>query len=187
MNLFTKAGPVERVKIVAPKQENATNTFGFVAFKTKMAAQTAITMFDNTKCGNSYLKVKMNEAATAKPPLPQSNAFGADYKPRQASRDADGEGLKLNANLDLSRPYAKQLFERIKKLSSKLPDDESSESESHQAKSSIDLNNNNSNHGNINGNIRGANEPMQKLKLADKLFKGTSLAESKHKTRILRF
>lgn len=56
-NLFTRAGPVNDVRIIPPKNSTYTSTFGFVEFSNRTIAATALQMFNNYKIGTKHLSV----------------------------------------------------------------------------------------------------------------------------------
>ena len=124
-NIFAKAGPVENVRIITPKDSSHTITFGFVVFSNKTSAATAIEMFNEYKIGRNYLKVnysaKQNARTTShqneegsingsrsgsvissRPQSRLSNArsdgFASDSSRNQTKRSSIGRGTVIHQN-----------------------------------------------------------------------------------------
>lgn len=110
-NIFAKAGPVENVRIIAPKDSSHTITFGFVAFSNKTSAATAIEMFNGYKIGRNYLKVNYSAKQNAKASENEESTMNASRSSsisnRPQSRLSNGRSEVFGSN-DSSRNQNKK-------------------------------------------------------------------------------
>lgn len=124
-NMFSAAGPVERVKIIQPTNNNYSTCIGFVTFKTKSAAATALDMFRTHKIGSHVIRCNYSageerdrggDRDRALPPLPPSSSSGGistDYRARQSPLNQVNSSYDdSNQDIDLTKHYAQAYIKR---------------------------------------------------------------------------
>lgn len=99
-NLFSQAGPVEQAKVIPPKNQAHTVTYGFVRFKRKADAAAAIEMFNRYTLNNKTFSVRYSntKATMSTSTSRDTNSSVSQPNENRINENGDDEWTNVNAN-----------------------------------------------------------------------------------------